>query len=47
MPGRIWEYNIKMDIWEVEWGGMDRIDLVQIKDGRRAVVTAVMNFLVP
>ena len=31
-PRRGWEDNIKMDIPEVEWGGMDWIDLAQNKD---------------
>jgi len=26
-PRRRWEYNIKMDLQEVEWGSMDWIDL--------------------
>jgi hypothetical protein len=25
-PGRRWEYNIKMDLMERGWGGMDWID---------------------
>jgi hypothetical protein len=25
-PGHRWEENIKMDIQELEWGGMDWID---------------------
>jgi len=28
-PGRGWEDNITMDIPEMEWGGMDWIDLAQ------------------
>jgi hypothetical protein len=30
IPRRRWEDNIKMDLREIEWGGMDRIDLVQL-----------------
>jgi hypothetical protein len=26
-PRRRWEYNIKMDLREIGWGGMDWIDL--------------------
>ena len=38
-----WEGNIKVDLREVGWGGMDWIDLVQGKDRWRALVNAVMN----
>jgi hypothetical protein len=30
-----WDDNIKMDLHEVEWGGMDWIDLAQDRDWRR------------
>jgi hypothetical protein len=36
-----------MDIIEVGLGGMDWIDLVEDRDGWRALVNAVMNVLVP
>ena len=39
--------NIKMNLQEVEWEGMEWIDLAQDKDGRRALVNAVMNFRLP
>jgi hypothetical protein len=42
-----WEDNIKMDLKEVECGGMDWIDVVQDKDRWRALVNAVMNLQVP
>jgi hypothetical protein len=29
-PLRRWEYDVKMDLREIEWGGMDWTDLVQI-----------------
>jgi hypothetical protein len=45
-PRRIWENNIKMDIGDVGWGAMDRIDLAKDRDRCRAVVNAVMNFRV-
>jgi hypothetical protein len=42
-PRRRWEDNIKMDLQEVGWGGMDWIDMAQERDRWRAVVSAVMN----
>jgi hypothetical protein len=45
-PGRRWEYNIKMDIEEVEWG-MDWIDVAQDRDRWWALVNAVMNLGIP
>jgi hypothetical protein len=42
-PRRRWEDNIKMDLREVGWWGVDWIDLVQDRDRWRAVVSAVMN----
>ena len=36
-----------MNFQEVEWEGMDWIDLAQNKDRWRAFVNAVMNFGVP
>jgi hypothetical protein len=43
---RRWEYNIKMDLQEVEWT-MDWIELAQYRDRWRTVVVAVMNLRVP
>ena len=45
-PRRRWEENIKMDLQEVGCGGMDLIELVQVRDRWRAVVNAVMNLRV-
>ena len=42
-PRRRWEDNTKMDLQEVGCGCMDWIDLAQVRDGWRALVTAVMN----
>jgi hypothetical protein len=38
--------NIKMDLHEVGWLGMDWIDLVQDRDKLRAFVNALMNIRV-
>jgi hypothetical protein len=46
-PRRRWEDNIKMDLQEVGWGGMDWIDMAQDRDMWGAVVNAVMNLRVP
>jgi hypothetical protein len=39
--------NIKIDLREIEWDGMDWIDLAQDRDQRRALVNTMMNLLVP
>jgi hypothetical protein len=44
---RRWEYNIKMDLQEVGWGGVDWIDMAEDGDRWRALVNAVMNLRVP
>jgi hypothetical protein len=36
-----------MDLKEIEWGGMDWIDLAQDRDWWRALVITVMNLWVP
>jgi hypothetical protein len=46
-PRRRWEDDIKMDLREVGWRGMDWIDLAQDRDRWRALVNAVMNLRVP
>jgi hypothetical protein len=38
--------NIKMDLREIRWDGMDWIDLALDRDRRRAVVKLVMNLRV-
>ena len=43
-PRRRWENNIKMDLEEVDCGGMDWIDLAQDRDRWRARVNVVMTF---
>ena len=46
-PRRRWEDNIKMDLREVGWGGMDWINLAQDRDRWQTLVNAVMNLWVP
>jgi hypothetical protein len=47
IPRRRWKDNIKMDLREVGWKGMDWINLAQDRDRWRALVNAVMNLRVP
>jgi hypothetical protein len=42
-----WEDNIKMDLQDVRYAGMEWIELAQYKVRWRALVTAVMNLGVP
>jgi hypothetical protein len=42
-PRRRWVDNIKMDLGEVRWDGVDWIDLAQDRDRWGAYVNAVMN----
>jgi hypothetical protein len=46
-PRRRWEDDIKLDLQEVGWGGMDWIDMAQDRDRWRALVNVVMNLRVP
>jgi hypothetical protein len=46
-PRRRWVENVKMDLREIGWGGMDWIDLAQDRDQWRALVNTVMNIRVP
>jgi hypothetical protein len=39
--------NIKIDLREIGWLGMDRIDVAQDRDQWRALVNTVMNLRVP
>jgi hypothetical protein len=39
--------NIKMDLKEIGWGGMDWISLAQDREQWRALVNMVMNLWVP
>jgi hypothetical protein len=42
-----WEDNIKKDLQEVGWGGMDWTYLAQDRDRWQVLVNAVMNLWVP
>jgi hypothetical protein len=42
-----WVGNIKMDLGDIIWDGMDWIDLAQNRDQWRALVSMVMNLRVP
>jgi hypothetical protein len=45
--GRRREENIKMDLREIVWSGMDWINLAQDRDQWKALVNTGMNFRVP
>jgi hypothetical protein len=45
-PRRKWVDNIKMDVREIRWGGMDWIDLAHDRNQWRALVNTLMNLLV-
>jgi hypothetical protein len=46
-PRHRWEDNIRMDLWEVGYGCVDWMELVQDRDKWHALVSAVMNLWVP
>jgi hypothetical protein len=46
-PRRRWEDNIRMDLREIGWRGMDWIDLAQDRDQWKALVNTAMNLRVP
>jgi hypothetical protein len=46
-PRHRWVDNIKMDLLEIGWGGVDWFGLAQDRDKWRALVNAVMNLRVP
>ena len=45
-PRRRWEVNIKIVVQEVGCGGMNWIELAQVRDRWRTLVSAVMNLRV-
>jgi hypothetical protein len=46
-PRSRWVDNIKINLSEIGWDGMDWIDLAQDRDQWRALVNAVKNLRVP
>jgi hypothetical protein len=42
-----WVSNIKMDLREIKWDGMDLIDVAQDRDHWKALVNTVMNLRAP
>jgi hypothetical protein len=46
-PRRRWVDNIKIDLREIGWGGIDSLDLAQDRDRWRALVSTVVNLRVP
>jgi hypothetical protein len=46
-PRRRWEYNIRMNIRQVAWEGVDWIHLAQGTDQWRTLVNRVTNIGVP
>jgi hypothetical protein len=46
-PRRRWVDNIKMDLGEIGWDGVNWIDMVQDRDQWRALVSTVLNLRVP
>jgi hypothetical protein len=45
-PRRRWVDNIKMDLREIGWDGMDWIDVAQYRNQWRALLNMVMNLRV-
>ena len=45
-PRRRWEDNIKMDLQEEGWVGMEWIDLAEDRDRWWTLVNALMNYLI-
>jgi hypothetical protein len=46
-PRRSWADNIKMDLREIGWDGVDWIDTAQDRNQCRDLVNTVMNLRVP
>jgi hypothetical protein len=46
-PRRKWVDDIQMDLREIEWDGVDWMDMAQDRDQWRALVNTVLNRRVP
>jgi hypothetical protein len=46
-PRRRWVDNIKIDLREIGWDGVNLIDMAQDRDQWRALVNTVLNLRVP
>jgi hypothetical protein len=46
-PRHRWVDNIKIDLRDIGWNGMDWIELAQDRDRWRVLVNTVMNLRVP
>jgi hypothetical protein len=46
-PKRRWVNNVKMELRQIGWDGIDWIDLAQDRNQCRALVNTVMNLRVP
>jgi hypothetical protein len=46
-PRHRWEDNIRVDLKEIGWEGVDWIHLAQDRDWWRALVNTVINFQIP
>jgi hypothetical protein len=46
-PRPRWVDNIKVDLRDIGWAGVDWIDMAQDRDQWRALVNTVLNFRVP
>jgi hypothetical protein len=44
---RKWEDNIRMDLRQIGWGGVDWIHVAQDREQWRALANTVMNLRVP
>jgi len=42
-----WEYNIKVDLKRIRWGGVNSINLAQDRHKRRGVLNVIMRHGVP
>jgi hypothetical protein len=46
-PRRMWVDNIKINLREIRWDGVDWIDMAQNRDQWRALMNTVLNVRVP